>query len=270
MKNISKKIIVLITVLSVVFLSGCSAFKSGSKDFEYIKQRGVMKITIQSTRDKSYRFTVTDESAIKEIYEILSSAKVGNEKTTLEPDYIFEIYESSSKVNKFYYVTGIDKGSGANFYSDTTNYVVSKRLDNDIIKNFWNIRKPIDVENLYYESLYRTLEAFNTGDNANKKIGIDISSDVEMTKFQLSLDLMYFEERLKGMPNVSLIKNNDADQYEIIMKITTQGYTSTKYKSIVSFETAKGIEKPTVFYINNVYEQGDWKINILDKKPENF
>jgi len=229
-----------------------------------------MKIAIQSTRDKSYRFTVTDESAIKEIYEILASAKVGNEKTTLEPDYIFEIYETRDKVNRFYYVTGIDKGSGANFYSDTTNYVVSKRLDNDIIKNFWNIRKPIDVENLYYESLYRTVEKFNTGDNLTKKIGIDLAGDVEMNKFQLSIDLMYFEERLKNMENVSLVKNNNLDQYDIIMKVSTQGYISTRYKSIISFKETKGNEIPTTYYISNTYEQGNWNINILDEKPKDF
>ena len=261
---------VIITLLSVVFLSGCSTFKSGNEDFEYIKQKGVMKITIQSTRDKSYRFTVTDEAAIKEIYDILASAKIGKEKTTLEPDYIFEIYETREKVNRFYYVTGIDKGNGANFYSDTTNYVVSKRLDNDIIKNFWNIRKPIDVENLYYESLYNTLEKFNTGENSSKKIGIDLGNDIEMTKFQLSINLMYFEERLKNMENVSLVKNNNADQFDIIMKVSTQGYTSTRYKAIVTFEETKGNEKPTIYYISNTYEQGNWKINILDSKPKDF
>lgn len=269
-RNTIKKLsIILVFLTTITLLVGCGRFTMGNKDFEYIKEKGVMKITIQSNRDKSYRFTVTDKEAIKDIYNILSSGKEEQERTTLQPDYIFEIYEGPNKVSKFNYVTGLDKKNGANFYSDTKSYIVSKRLDNDIIKNFENIRKPIDFENIYYDSIYRTLEQFNTGEMQKSKIGINLSSDVEAVKFQLSTDLMYFEDRLKKTKNTSLIKDNNVEGYDKIMKVATEGYTGTKYKAIVTFE-GKGNEKPTTYYINNIYEQGSWKINITQEKPEGF
>lgn len=269
-RNTIKKLsIILVFLTTITLLVGCGRFTMGNKDFEYIKEKGVMKITIQSNRDKSYRFTVTDKEAIKDIYNILSSGKEEQERTTLQPDYIFEIYEGPNKVSKFNYVTGLDKKNGANFYSDTKSYIVSKRLDNDIIKNFENIRKPIDFENIYYDSIYRTLEQFNTGEMQKSKIGINLSSDVEAVKFQLSTDLMYFEDRLKKTKNTSLIKDNNVEGYDKIMKVATEGYTGTKYKAIVTFE-GKGNEKPATYYINNIYEQGSWKINITQEKPEGF
>jgi hypothetical protein len=269
-RNTIKKLsIILVFITTIILLVGCGRFAMGNKDFEYIKQKGVMKITIQSNRDKSYRFTVTDKEAIKDIYNILSSGKEEQEKTTLQPDYIFEIYEGPNKVSKFNYVTGLDKKNGANFYSDTKSYIVSKRLDNDIIKNFENIRKPIDFENIYYDSIYRTLEQFDTGEMQKSKIGINLSGDVEAVKFQLSTDLMYFEDRLKKTKNASLVKDNNVEGYDKIMKVTTEGYTGTKYKATVTFE-GKGNEKPAIYYINNIYEQGSWKINITQEKPEGF
>jgi hypothetical protein len=268
-KVIDKKITILLIIISTILLSGCGIISPKNNDFEYIKQRGAMKITIQSTRDKSYKFTVTDKEAIKDIYEILSNAKEVENKTDLEPDYIFEIYESIDKVSRFNYVAGLDKEDGANFYSDSKSYIVSKRLDNDIIKNFSNIRRPIDFENIYYESLYRTLEAYNIGENKNKKIALDISSDIEMAKFQLSTNLMYFDERLRKIENAEILNKTKEDTYDVVMKITTEGYTSTKYKAIITFK-GKANEKPDVYYINNVYEQGNWKISIGTEKPKDF
>lgn len=269
MRNLNKYLIIITILVATSFLSACAIMPKKNKDFEYIKQRGAMKITIQSTRDKSYKFTVTDEEAIMDIYQLLSSAKEVEGKTSLEPDYIFEIYEAPDKISKFNYVAGLDKGNGANFYNEDKNYIVSNRLDNDIIKNFGNNRKPIDFENIYYESLLRTLETFNTGDNKGKKIGLDIKSDIETTKYQLSTDIMYFEDRLKKIQNAEIAKGDNLEGYDVVMTVKTEGYTATKYKAIVTFQ-GDPKAKPVTYYINNVYEQGSWKINITTEKPENF
>ncbi|MBP2024028.1 ABC-type uncharacterized transport system auxiliary subunit [Clostridium punense] len=269
MRNLRKYLIIITLISTTIFLSACGMMPKKNKDFEYIKQRGVMKVTIQSTRDKSYKFTVTDKQAIEDIYQILSSAKEVQEKTSLNADYILEIYEEPNKIIKFNYTAGLDKGNGANFYNEEKSYIVSNRLDNDIIKNFRNIRKPIDFEDVYYESLYRAIEQFNTGENKNKKIGVNLKGDMEAAKYQLSTDIMYFEDRLKKISNVENVKGEDLDGYDVVMKIKTEGYTDTKYKATVTFQ-GNPKEKPAVYYISNVYEQGSWKINITDKKPENF
>lgn len=268
MKKVSKKLLILVTFICIALLVGCGVI--GNKEFEYIKDGRVMKISIQSTRDNSYKFTVTDKQAIKEIYTILSQAKVVEEKTTLEPDYVFEIHVSPTDIRKFNYIAGLDKNDGANFYSDTENFIVSKRLDNDIIKNFSNIRKPIDFDKVYYDTIVKTLETYNQGDIKSKKIGVNILSDNEVLKFQLSSYLEIFKSKLNNFSNVAFIdKSSEKDNFDIVLNVKTQGYTSTRYKAIMTF-TNKENTKPMEYYIINKYEQGNWGINVYTEKPEGF
>ena len=138
---------------------------------------------------------VTDEIAIKDLYEILSTSKEVSEKSTLESDYIFEMYEGVDKVHKFNYIAGLDEKDGANLYSTDKSYIVSKRIDNDIIQNFWNIRKPIDFE-LIYDSILKVLDKYVKGDVKDKKIVLDISEDNKVAKFVLSTDLESFKSKL--------------------------------------------------------------------------
>ena len=88
-------------------LTGCSLIDNvklklnmKNTDFEYLKQGKADKLVIQSTRDTSFRFMVTDKNTIKEVYELLSKGKVINEKSDYDPDYIFEIHIGDS-VKKF-------------------------------------------------------------------------------------------------------------------------------------------------------------------------
>ena len=122
LKSKNKLIIFSFIIIVTFIFTGCKSFdeikvKLGVKnsDFEYIKQGRIKKIIIQSTRDKSFRFVVTDETAIKDLYEILSSSKDVKVKSTLESDYIFEMYEGIDKVHKFNYIAGLDEKDGANY-----------------------------------------------------------------------------------------------------------------------------------------------------------
>jgi len=261
--------VLLIVLVNVIIFTGCSVLRSNNNAFEFMKEKKATKITIQSTRDKSYKFTVTDVGVAQEIYKILSSAKEVDTKSPLEADYIFEIYEGPDKVHKFNYIAGLDKNDGANFYNDDKNYIVSKRLDNDIIKNFWNIRIPIDFQNVYYNTIYEAVDMYKKSKEDNPKIGINMSSDLEMSKFILSTDLLNFEQRFNKMSDVALVKDAKVEGFDIVMNINTEGYTSTKYKAIITFKGHAG-EYETNYYVVNKYEKGEWKIGLYEKKPDDF
>ena len=82
----------LILLVTLFFLIGCSSINKltiKNKDFEYIKNGNVTKVNINNTRDKGFKFVVTDERSIKDIYDILSTSKSANEKSSLQPDYVF-------------------------------------------------------------------------------------------------------------------------------------------------------------------------------------
>ncbi|MGL5243955.1 MAG: hypothetical protein ACRC7R_02085, partial [Sarcina sp.] len=128
-------LILLFTCMTL--LTGCTLVdefkvKTGMKntDFEYIKEKKVDRIVIQSTRDKGFRFLVNDPDVIQDIYDILSKAKKVDKKTDLSPDYIFEIH-MGDEVKTFYYVTGFNENREGNFYDDNNIYKISTRLDND-------------------------------------------------------------------------------------------------------------------------------------------
>jgi hypothetical protein len=257
--------------------TGCKSFdnikvKLGIKnnDFEYIKQGRIKKIIIQSTRDKNFKFVVTDQIAIKDMYEILSSSKVVTQKSTLESDYILEMYEGVDKVHKFDYIAGLDKKDGANLYSENKSYIVSKRIDNDIIQNFWNIRKPIDFKTVYYDSILKVLNKHFKEEVNDNKILLDISEDVEASKFILSTDLETFKSKLLSDFNTHLAKDNKAwADADVLIKVKTEGYKSTIYKSTMTI-TNSADEKEKVYYIVAKYDSA-WNIEIFDdKKPEKF
>ena len=275
-KNKNKLLIFSFIIIAAFIFTGCKSFdgikvKLGVKnnDFEYIKQGRIKKIIIQSTRDKSFRFVVTDEIAIKDLYEILSSSKEVSEKSTLESDYIFEMYEGIDKVHKFNYIAGLDEKDGANLYSADKSYIVSKRIDNDIIQNFWNIRKPIDFKTVYYDSISKVLDKYVVGDVKGKKIGLDISEDNSVAKFVLSTDLESFRSQLLSDYNTVLLKGKNAD-YDALIEVKTEGYKATIYKSSVTIKTTLS-EKEKIYYVVAKYEKGLWNIETFeDKKPDKF
>ncbi|MBU3092512.1 hypothetical protein K2F40_13785 [Clostridium sp. CM028] len=274
-KNKSKLIIFCFIIITSFIFTGCKSFdvikvKLGVKnvDFDYIEQGRIKKIIIQSTRDKSFRFVVTDEIAIKDLHKILSSAKEVNEKSTLEADYIFEMYEGVDKVHKFSYIAGLDKKDGANLYSADKSYIVSKRIDNDIIENFWNIRKPIDFETVYYDSILKVLDKYIKDDDKSKKIFVDISEDNEVAKFILSTDLESFKSKLLNDFNALLVKDKNTG-YDELVSVKTEGYKSTIYKSSVTIKN-KANEKEKKYYVVAKYDKG-WNIEIFeDEKPKGF
>ncbi|MBZ9684946.1 hypothetical protein G9F72_001040 [Clostridium estertheticum] len=279
-KNKNKLLIFSFIIIAAFIFTGCKRFdgikvKLGVKnnDFEYIKQGRIKKIIIQSTRDKSFRFVVTDEIAIKDLYEILSTSKEVGEKSTLESDYIFEMYEGIDKVHKFNYIAGLDEKDGANLYSTDKSYIVSKRIDNDIIQNFWNIRKPIDFKTVYYDSISKVLDKYVKSnakvDDKGKKIGIDISEDNSVAKFVLSTDLETFKSKILNDYNAVLLKGKSAD-YDVLIKVKTEGYKATIYKSSVTIKTALS-EKEKLYYVVAKYDKGLWNIETFeDKKPAKF
>jgi hypothetical protein len=258
------------------FSSGCSKIdelkvKAGLKntDFEYIKQGKIQKIVIQSTRDQGFRFIVTDQNAIRELYDILSTAKTSSQKSSLEPDYVFEMDEGNNKVHRFNYIAGLEKKDSGNLYSDDKIYVVSKRIDNDIIKSFWTIRKPKDFKEVYYGSMIDTLNQYLKDKNKNKTVGVSLKDDVESAKFILSTDLEDFKENLKSkFKNVSLA-DKDKENYDIWVTIKTQGYKSTLYKAIVVFWD-KNEKSEKKYYIFDKYENGRWNVKISEEKPDAF
>lgn len=276
MKSKNKFIIFSFMIIVIFTFTGCKNLnevkvKLGIKnnDFEYIKQGRIKKIIIQSTRDKGFRFVVTDEIAIKDLYEILSSSKEVEVKSTLDSDYIFEMYEGVDKVHKFNYIAGLDEKNAANLYSEDKSYIVSKRLDNDIIQNFWNIRKPIDFKTVYYNSILRVLDNYLKGESKDKKIVLDISEDNEAGKFILSTDVEIFKNQLLNNFNTILLKDKDMD-YDTLIKVKTEGYKATIYKSTMTIKTSLS-EKEKKYYVVAKYDNGLWNIEIFeDKKPDKF
>lgn len=284
MKRRNKKsLFFCIMIIFCLFFTSCdmvdninTRFGLKNKDFDYIKQGNIQKIVIQNTRDRGFRFVVTDKNAISNLYSILSSAKEVQEKSTLKPDYVFEMYEDHDKIHKFNYIAGLDKKDGGNLYSNDKTYIVSSRLDNDIIKNFWNIRIPKDFKKIYYKStIMNTIEEYNKyytktyGKNISS-IGIDLNNDIDVQKFILSIDMDNFENELKDkMSYVSLMKKDN--KYGVIMTIKTQGYKLTLYKAVINFYNTEDKSEKN-YYILNEIDNGMWKTRIFDQstKPDSF
>lgn len=266
-KKYNKYILVLLVVTSIFTFSGCSVInniekKLGIKNeyFEYLNSNNVRKVSIESTRDTGFKFIVTEESAIREIYNLLSKAKVSEVKSNLDPDYKF-IFELDDEVKEFYYVVGSDEG---NFYNDNNIFTVSKRLDEGIIKNLSFIRKPRDFEYIYYNTILGVLKKSIEKDNIKDlKVGIDINGDVDCLKYIFSNDLKNFLEEAKEIiPNVNLIDDTESD-FDVVITVKNRGYNSTNFKTIITIHNKKENTEDK-YYVKGVNEYKEWIIDISE------
>lgn len=267
---------ILLLFIIISLLTGCSIVDKGklklgmkNEDFEYIKNDEVDKIVIQSTRDKGFRFVVTDDRTIKDVYSLLSSAKVTQDKSELEPDYVFEIYVGD-EVKKFNYVVGVDEKSKGNFYDDNSAYYVSSRIDNDIIQNLSFVRKPREFSNIYYDSIINVLEAKKDDLNSEgKNIGLDILGDVDCTKYILSRDVEDFNKKAsKIVNNMNIVKGNKED-FDVVITVRNQGYTSKTFKTNITIENKQDHSSET-YYVWGNYDLKAWNIQSSTTKPKDW
>lgn len=274
----NKKKIIHLTILILTFmfvLTGCSVdsmkVKAGLKntDFEYMTQNKVKQIIIQSTRDSRFRFVVTDKNTINDLYSMLSSAKVVDKKTQLDPDYIFEIHDEGDKVYKFNYIVGLQENGVGNFYDENKSYQVPKRIDNEIIAKFSLLAKPRGFETLYYDIIFKFLQGQGKEIDSSKSIGINIEDDIEVAKYVLSVDIEYFKQRLKDSNISASLVKKDKEKYNVLINIKTYGYKTTVYKSIITVKD-KTTNAEVKYYVLCKNESNTWTYDISKTRQKDF
>ena len=274
MLRVLKRYILLgFLIIGILNFSGCTVMESIEKKlglkndyFDYLNSSDVEQISIQSTRDPSFKFIVTDESAISEMSNLLSRAKISENKSTLEPDYKFE-FDLGDEIKEFNYVVGTDEG---NFYNDENIFSVSKRLDEGIIKNLSVIRKPRDFDYIYYQSILDVLQTVSKkSDISNYKVGINIKGDIDCLKYVFSTDLNTFIEKAREIiPNVEMSNNNDND-FDIVVTIKNRGYDTTNFKTLITVNN-KDKNTESKYYVIAVNEFKEWNIDVSESKPDNW
>lgn len=273
-----KFIYILIMVIITISFTGCtlidsSMIKLGLKnnDFEYLKDSDLEEIIIQSARDPGFRFIVTDKNAINDIYNILSKGSIKQGRSSLDPDYVFEIHQGNDIKYYNYVVSSNEKGVG-NFYNDDTSYEISKNLDQTIIDNLSFIRKPKNFELVYYQCILDVLNAekgnLTSGDN---KVGVDISGDIDCLKYVFSVDLLQFGSDLNNLiPGAQLVKNN-AQDFNTVVTVKNKGYSTKIFKSTITVDNKVDNSYKT-YYVQANYELKSWTIKVSDanKVPDNW
>jgi len=278
LKNSKFLIIILaILVITSTLLSGCTFINNvevkmnlKNEQFEYIKQNRVDKIVIQNVRDNGFRFEVTDIKAIDDIYELLSDGSEVSKKSSLDPDYIFEVYIGDD-VKKYQYVVGANEHNTGNFYNDDKAFSVPKNLEDTIMQNLSFIRKPRDFEYIYYQSILKVIESKKDSLSNDNKVGIDIGGDVDCLKYIFSVDLEEFTKNLnKVLPSVGLVNKNSED-FDTVIKVKNRGYNSTIFKTLITIDNKKDKSFES-YYILAQYNYKDWDIKVSEpnKMPKDW
>ena len=135
MKHSKNIILIALLIIFTYSFVGCDILDSAqvklkikNQDFDYIIQENVDKIIIQNSRDPGFRFIVTDNSAIRDIYDILKKGKIREEKTSLDPDYVLEVYIGDEN-NIDSDVTVIKTGFKTNSEEGTIAIIGPKRME---------------------------------------------------------------------------------------------------------------------------------------------
>lgn len=240
-KNRKFIFVILSVLLTTIMLSGCTFVDNmevkmnlRNEKFDYMKENTVDKIIIQNVRDSGFRFIVSDSQAINDIYTSLAKGKIAKEKTTLNPDYIFEVW-MGDEVKKYDYVVGSNSRGVGNFYDDEYAFSVPKNLENTIMQNLSFIRKPRDFQYIYYQSILKVAEA-KKDSISDLKVGIDISGDTDCLKYVFSNQLEEFKKNLKKiLPNSDIVDNNSKD-FDVIITVNNRGFSSKIFKTLISVE----------------------------------
>ena len=273
----SKILLIAFVIIMTTLFSGCEAIDNGmvklglkNNDFEYIKENKVNQIIIQSTRDAGFRFVVTDKNAINDIYDIVSSGRIKESKSKLDADYIFDIY-IGDEVKSYKYVVSASDSDTGNFYDDEKAYLISKNLDDTIIKNLSFVRKPRDFEDVYYKCILDVLEEKKNSLKEDNKVGVNIAGDVDCLKYMFSIDLEQFKKDIdKILPGTTLVENN-SDDFDTVITVKNRGYSSKVFKTTITVDDKKNKIYET-YYVSAVYESKGWDIDIgeVNTKPENW
>lgn len=276
MKNRKFIFIILSVLIAATMLSGCTFIDNmevkmnlRNEKFDYMKENTIDKIIIQNVRDSGFRFIVSDSQAINDIYKSLAKGRIEKEKTTLNPDYTFEIW-MGDEVKKYSYVVGTDSRNVGNFYDDEYSFSVPKNLENSIMQNLSFIRKPRDFQYIYYQSILKVAEA-KKSTIGDLKVGIDISGDTDCLKYVFSNQLEEFKKNLrKILPNSDIVDNNSKD-FDVIITVNNRGFNSKVFKTLISVENKidKSLEK---YYISAEYNLKTWDINVseVNQKPQDW
>lgn len=262
---------ILLLSLVTVFLSGCRARNTY---FDYIKNGNVNKIIIRNVRDKGLRFIISDTDKIDSIYKILSSSKEVKSKSSLEPDYIIDIYENNEVTHSLNYVIGVSNESQGNLYNDKNIFNVSKKLDEDIFSYLEDIRKPKDFNTVYYDSIEKAVDKYNTDNSNNGEISFNVNSDEEVQKFIYSSELEKFKGNM-GNKIAVLDKNQKAGNIELSIKTigyknyTDKGVFKAIFKAIATFKDNNSF-KEKQYWISNQYDNNNWSYSITAEKPNGF
>ena len=273
----SKILLIAFVIIMTTLFSGCEAIDNGmvklglkNNDFEYIKENKVNQIIILSTRDAGFRFVVTDKNAINDIYNIVSSGRIKESKSKLDADYIFDIY-IGEEVKSYKYVVSASDSDTGNFYDDEKAYLISKNLDDTIIKNLSFVRKPRDFEDIYYKCILDVLEEKKNSLKEDNKVGVNIAGDVDCLKYMFSIDLEQFKKDIdKILPGTTLVENN-SDDFDTVITVKNRGYSSKVFKTTITVDDKKNKIYET-YYVSAVYESKGWDIDIgeVNTKPENW
>ena len=278
MRNNKFSIIALaVLIIASTMLSGCNfinnlevKMKLKNEQFEYIKQNRVDKIVIQNVRDSGFRFVVTDDKAITDIYKILADGKEVSKKSSLDPDYVFEVY-IGEEIRKYQYVVGDNESDTGNFYDDDKAFSVPKNLENTIMQNLSFIRKPRNFEYIYYQSILKVIESKKDALSKLGKVGIDINGDTDCLKYIFSVDLEEFKKSLNDkLPNLTLVNDSSGD-FDAVIKVKNRGYNSTIFKTLITVEN-KQDKSSDRYYITAEYNYKDWDIKISEpnKVPQGW
>jgi len=270
-------IVLPLVLVSSMMLSGCSFIDNievkmnlKNQQFDYIKQNKVDKIIIQSVRDSGFRFVVNDPKAIDDIYKILSDGSEVSKKSSLDPDYIFEVC-TGDEVRKYQYVVGANEHGTGNFYDDDKAFSVPKNLENTIMQNLSFIRKPRDFNYIYYQSILKVIDKKKDSLSNGNKVGVNISGDTDCLKYIFSVDLEDFKKSLnKTLPSVDLVNNNYED-FDTIIKVKNRGYNSTVFKTLITVDNKKDNSFES-YYVTAEYNYKDWDIKISEpnKVPQDW
>ena len=100
-------------------------------------------------------------------------------------------------------------------------------------------------------------------------VWVNISGDIDCLKYVFSTDIISFLDKAKQIiPNVELVKNNEAD-FDMVITVKNRGYDSSNFKTLITVKNKKENTEDK-YYVSAVNEFKEWNIEVLESKPKGW
>ena len=243
-------------------MSGCSSKINPQMTAKGLDSRQIERIVISNNRYAG-RYTIIDQENIDRFKNNIIKAKSVTTDIKLEPDFVFDLYDSTKKIATFKYIAGVDDENTGNLIDeDNKLYHVNPLIEDEFMKRLMKDGGLKNIQDYYISAISllidKSLEVSKTNSKEDLTIIVDTAKDYSITRYLTSIEQKRIFDSI-DKKGVKIKFPTEVDKGDFYIKLNTEQYSDKSCIATASVTDKKGT---TVKYRLEGNYNEDWKYHI--------